>query len=85
MAPANHFQAPGPFRATVELTHDAQMRQDRQPGFSDSDFDWDALTTRAPHFRGERPNGVMDLLGWIVLVLLIFCPPLGYALATLWH
>lgn len=50
----------------------------------DSDFDWDALGTRGPSLR-EPADPVMGRLAWIVLVLLAFGPPLGFALATVWR
>lgn len=72
----------GPFPLPSQLPHDPGM--DGQQGFHDSDFDWDALTARLPR-RAERPPSEMNRLAWVVLLLLTFCPPLGYVLATLWH
>jgi hypothetical protein len=53
-------------------------------GFHDSEFDWDALaTTRTTADRPQRGPTGMDRLAWAVLVLLTFCPPLGFAIAVL--
>jgi hypothetical protein len=54
-------------------------------GFHDSEFDWDSLhATRAPADRQQRGLTGMDHLAWAVLVLLTFCPPLGFAIAFFW-
>jgi hypothetical protein len=53
-------------------------------GFHDSEFDWDALSARTPAERPQRGLTGMDHLAWAVLVLLTFCPPLGFAIALFW-
>ncbi|MGZ5179051.1 MAG: hypothetical protein ACXWC6_13375 [Ramlibacter sp.] len=58
------------------------MRASGHGASEDSDFDWDTLSARRPP-RPDQPATVMDRLAWIVLVLLAFGPPLGFALATL--
>jgi len=58
------------------------MRAGGQEASGDSDFDWDTLSARRPR-RAGRPATVTDRLAWVVLVLLAFGPPLGFALATL--
>jgi hypothetical protein len=60
------------------------MRMGQPPRFEDSDFDWDALGPRG-RGRREKVDTVMDRLAWVVLVLLAFGPPLGFALATVWR
>jgi hypothetical protein len=60
------------------------MRAPQPPVFQESDFDWDALGTRDPS-RIEQADTETNRLGWIVLVLLAFGPPLGFALATVWR
>jgi hypothetical protein len=60
------------------------MRMGQPIGFEDSDFDWDALGARGAGQR-EKTDTVMDRLAWVVLVLLAFGPPLGFALATVWR
>jgi hypothetical protein len=52
-------------------------------GFHDSEFDWDALSAPAPAERPQRGPSAMDHFAWAVLVLLTFCPPLGFAIAVL--
>ena len=75
------FDPTHPFPLSSSLPHDSGMQ--RNEAFHDSDFDWDALTARQP-MRTERPPSEMNRLAWIVLLLLIFCPPVGFVLATLW-
>jgi hypothetical protein len=77
------FDPTHPFPLSSQLPHDSGMQRDE--AFHDSDFDWDALTARLPMRTAERPQREMNRLAWIVLLLLVFCPPLGYVLATLWH
>ena len=61
------------------------MRAAKHGTFEDSDFDWDdALGGRDPS-RRDPADPVMGRLAWIVLVLLSFGPPLGFALATVWR
>lgn len=60
------------------------MRAAEHRTFEDSDFDWDALGSRGPTLR-DPADPVMGRLAWIVLVLLAFGPPLGFALATVWR
>ena len=60
------------------------MRAAKHGNFEDSDFDWDALGGRGPN-RRDPADPVMGRLAWIVLVLLSFGPPLGFALATVWR
>lgn len=60
------------------------MRAAEQVSFEDSDFDWDALGSRHPSHR-DPADPVMGRLAWIVLVLLSFGPPLGFALAAVWR
>ena len=60
------------------------MRAADQTTFEDSDFDWDTLATRSPA-RRDPADPVMGRLAWVVLVLLSFGPPLGFALATVWR
>lgn len=50
--------------------------------FDDSDFDWEGLGTSA---RLDPEDNETDRLAWAVLVLLVFGPPLGFALATVWR
>lgn len=50
--------------------------------FEDSEFDWDAL--RPPPAPVEKPHVQMTRLAWVVLVLLAFCPLVGFLLAWLW-
>jgi hypothetical protein len=60
------------------------MRRGQPIGYEDSDFDWDALGTRAPGHRAQVDTET-NRLAWAVLVLLAFGPPLGFALATVWR
>ncbi len=53
--------------------------------FDDSEFEWDSATPRSSRALEPQPSRWMNRLAWAVLVLLTFCPPLGFALATLWH
>jgi hypothetical protein len=53
-------------------------------GFPDSDFDWNVLSART---TAERPPGsptARDYFAWVVVVLLTFCPLLGFAIAMFW-
>lgn len=68
-----HLQHPGSMPASAA-----------DPGFQDSEFDWDALNARSPAERPQRGLTGMDHLAWAVLVLLTFCPPLAFAIAFLW-
>ena len=58
------------------------MRRIQPIHFDDSDFDWDALGTPG---RRDPEDNETDRLAWAVLVLLVFGPPLGFALATVWR
>jgi hypothetical protein len=54
-------------------------------GFPDSEFDWDALDARGePAEPSQRGITGMDLLAWVVLVLLTFCPLLAFTITFLW-
>ncbi len=50
--------------------------------FEDSEFDWDAL--RVAPARPEARHVRTTRLAWIVLVLLAFCPLVGFLLAHFW-
>jgi hypothetical protein len=54
----------------------------RENDFEDSDIDWDALPARPGPAADLRAATGMNLLAWVVLVILIFCPLLGFVLAT---
>lgn len=57
------------------------MDGDRRPDrFDDSEFDWDSL--RPPPAAVDKPQARrMTRLAWIVLILLAFCPLVGFLLA----
>lgn len=50
--------------------------------FEDSEFDWDSL--RLPLPKAEKPQSETTRLAWVVLILLAFCPLVGFLLASLW-
>lgn len=60
------------------------MRAAKHRTFEDSDFDWDTFGARGSTLR-EPTDPVTGRLAWVVLVLLAFGPPLGFALATVWR
>ena len=63
------------------------MEDTLEPGtrFDDGEFDWESFGPRGTAPVQPQPTPGMNRLAWSGLVLLTFCPPLGFALATLWR